>query len=185
MDEDVLRNWKTSVVERLRLRPGEAVLDVSCGTGTDLITMSEMTGGEGLLAGVDLSMVMLRVTQRKLDERGVRADLYRANASYLPFEDCTFDSLYHFGGLNTFGDKHRAIKEMFRTTKDDARMVIADEGLAPGLEETEFGRHLLSNNTLFAMKPPLNGFLQDGLLALKLEWVMKGSCHVIETTKST
>lgn len=129
-------------------------------------------------------MEMLRVARRKLDELGVRADLYRANASYLPFEDHTFDSLYHFGGLNTFGDKPRAIMEMFRTTKGDARMVIADEGLAPGLEETEFGRHMLSNNTLFAMKPPLNDFLQDGLLALKLEWVMKGSCYVIEITKS-
>jgi ubiquinone/menaquinone biosynthesis C-methylase UbiE len=185
VDEDVLRNCKTSVLERLRLRPEDAILDVSCGTGTDLIAISGMMCGEGLLVGVDLSTAMLRVARRKLDERGVRADLYRANASYLPFDDRTFDSLYHFGGLNTFGDKLRAIREMFRTTMDEARMVIADEGLAPGLEETEFGRHLLSNNKLFAMKPPLNGFLQDGLRALKLEWVMKGSCYVIEITKST
>jgi len=185
VDEDILLNCKTSVVERLRLRPGEAALDVSCGTGTDHIAMSGMMGGKGLLAGVDLSMAMLRVARKKLEERGVRADLYRANASYLPFDDRTFDSLYHFGGLNTFGDKPRAIRETFRTTKDDARMVISDEGLAPGLEETEFGRHLLSNNTLFSMKPPMNGFLQDGLLALKLEWVMKGSCYVIEITKSS
>jgi len=184
VDEDVLRNRKISIVERLRLKPGEASLDVSCGTGTDLITMSGMTGGEGLLAGVDLSMAMLRVARRKLDERGVRADLYRANASYLPFEDRTFDSLYHFGGINTFGDKPRAIREMFRTAKDEARMVIADEGLAPGLEETEFGRHLLSKNKLFAMKPPLNDFLQNGLGSMKLEWVVKGSCYVIEITKS-
>jgi ubiquinone/menaquinone biosynthesis C-methylase UbiE/uncharacterized protein YbaR (Trm112 family) len=185
VDEGVLRNWKTSIVERLRLRPGEAALDVSCGTGTDLITMSGMIGDEGLRVGVDLSTEMLRIARRKLDERGVKAEFYRANASYLPFEDRTFDSLHHFGGLNTFGDKPRAIREMFRTTKDDARMVISDEGLAPDLEETEFGRHLLSNNTLFAMKPPLNDFLQDGLVALKLEWVMKGSCYVIEITKSS
>lgn len=52
VDEDILRNWKTSVVERLRLRPGKVVLDVSCGTGADLIAMSGMMGGEGLIVGV-------------------------------------------------------------------------------------------------------------------------------------
>jgi ubiquinone/menaquinone biosynthesis C-methylase UbiE len=181
---EVLWNLKREVVDRLRLGCSDAVLDVSCGTGTDLVAMSKKIGRDGLLVGIDLSGAMLRVARRKLKARGAMADLYRANASYLPFRASTFDALYHLDGLNTFGDKERAIREMFRTTKDEARMVIAGEGLAPGLKETEFGRHLLSNNKLFAMKPPLNGFLQDGLRAMKLAWAMKGSCYVIEITKS-
>lgn len=53
------------------------------------------------------------------------------NASYLPFPDGFFDAAYHFGGLNLFTDKKRALAEMTRVVKRGGKVVAADEGLAP------------------------------------------------------
>lgn len=73
---------------------------------------------------------------------------------------------------------------MFRTTRDMAKLVIADEGLAPGKEINEFGKELLKQNTLFASRPPINELLIDGLKSIKLEWMMKDALYVIEIEKS-
>ena len=107
VEEEALWELKSSIVNRLQLKGGEAVLDVSCGTGTDLVQMGGKIGDNGLLVGLDLSWGVLRVAQKKLYEKGVNAELYRGNAAYLPFKDKTFDALLHFGGLNTFGEKER------------------------------------------------------------------------------
>jgi ubiquinone/menaquinone biosynthesis C-methylase UbiE len=45
----------------------------------------------------------------------------------LPFCNDTFDAVLHFGGINFFNDKERAIAEMIRVAKPGATIVIGDE----------------------------------------------------------
>src|SRR5207248_903583 len=55
-------------VDRLKLQPGNRVLDVGCGTGRNFLFLREAVGPEGRVYGVDFSAGMLREA-RKLCRR--------------------------------------------------------------------------------------------------------------------
>ncbi|HMC68599.1 MAG TPA: methyltransferase domain-containing protein, partial [Mycobacteriales bacterium] len=42
-----------------RLAPGERVLDLGCGAGTDSLVAAEMVGGHGHVTGIDMTSAML------------------------------------------------------------------------------------------------------------------------------
>jgi ubiquinone/menaquinone biosynthesis C-methylase UbiE len=50
--------WRPGVVRRLRLRPGDHVLDVGCGTGANLPHLVAALGANGHVTGIDLSEAM-------------------------------------------------------------------------------------------------------------------------------
>jgi ubiquinone/menaquinone biosynthesis C-methylase UbiE len=54
-------------------------------------------------------------------------DLFLGNGEQLPFQDESFDSIFHVGGINFFSDKQAAIDEMIRVARPGARILIADE----------------------------------------------------------
>ena len=57
----------------LALRPGEAVLDVACGTGLSFALLEEAIGPDGRLVGVELSPEMAALGQARIDRaEGVR-----------------------------------------------------------------------------------------------------------------
>jgi arsenite methyltransferase len=43
-----------------RVEPGQVVLDLGCGAGTDLLIAAQMSGGEGRAIGVDMTAAMLK-----------------------------------------------------------------------------------------------------------------------------
>ncbi len=57
-------------IERLRLRPGQVVLDVGCGSGVSLALLRERVGSEGTVFGFDQSPEMLALARKKCLEKG-------------------------------------------------------------------------------------------------------------------
>jgi len=181
--------WEPRARERDLIRPldleaGDRALEVSCGTGSNLPPIAERIGREGGLFALDMSPGMLAVGRAKLKKKGIDSEFVLGNAAYLPFEDALFDSVLHFGGINTFGEKQRAIAEMIRVAKPRAKIVIGDEGLAPGKERTRFGRWLLRKNRLFANRPPIE-LVPAGLEGLNLRWIWRGLFYLIEFEKAS
>jgi ubiquinone/menaquinone biosynthesis C-methylase UbiE/uncharacterized protein YbaR (Trm112 family) len=170
--------------KRLELKPSHRVLEVGTGTGSNLISIAKYLGPQGTISGLDLSPAMLQVAREKLIRHSIVADLVVGNAAYLPYKSDTFDAVLHFGGINTFGDKQRAILEMLRVAKPGAKFVLGDEGLAPGKESTWLGRWLLKQNTLFANKPPIELIPQRQIKGFKLEWIWHGTFYVLEFRKA-
>jgi ubiquinone/menaquinone biosynthesis C-methylase UbiE len=144
------------LINRLELEKNASVLETGAGTGSNLPIIADQIGKEGQLDGSDISSGILKVARRKMKAKGIRVELIQANASYLPYRMATFDAVLHVGGLNVFADKKRAIEEMHRVAKPGAKIVICDEGLAPGKEKTWLGRRILKRDKegLFTMKPP-------------------------------
>jgi ubiquinone/menaquinone biosynthesis C-methylase UbiE len=120
MDGDA---YVRSYMDPLEVKAGDSVLETSVGTG---LNFKYLPPGVSL-TGIDLSPEMLANCQAKLRRRGLQGDLFLGNAECLPFADCSFDVVFHVGGINFFNDRARAIREMIRVAKPGSRILIADE----------------------------------------------------------
>lgn len=173
-DENAVRS---SMVDLLELKKGARVLDIGCGTGKDSEHILERIGDAGELWAIELSLGMLRLARERVGRR--ETTFLLANASYLPFPDRTFDAVFHFGGLNTFGDIPRALEEMTRVARISAKVVVGDEGVPPWLREHPFGRILINANPLYRHEPPLAA-LPTGARAVCLRWILGNAFYLID-----
>jgi len=157
-------------MKRLQVGRGAHVLDISTGTGRNLPFIIRQVGFEGRITAMDISRGMLAYAKAKAERKGwSNVEFQRANASRLPYKDNTFDAVMHVGGINTFGEKKRALHEMVRVAKPKAKILVVDEGLAPGKEKTAFGRFLLRTNALYWHKPPVK-LLPKNADNLMVDW---------------
>ncbi|MEW6717039.1 MAG: methyltransferase domain-containing protein [Chloroflexota bacterium] len=110
-----------------RLDPqGGRVLEVSIGPGVNLPYLVRRTDVGGVY-GLDISLGQLQRCQASTRRKGWNVDLFLGNGEQLPFQDETFDSVFHIGGINFFNDKRAVIEEMIRVAKRGTRILIADE----------------------------------------------------------
>jgi ubiquinone/menaquinone biosynthesis C-methylase UbiE len=130
---------KGRALEQLDLRLGLRVLEVGVGTGRDHARMVAQVGGgddsRGLVVGIDLSPVMLRVTQTR-----ARSPLCLADARQLPFADASFDRLFcaYVLDLLPARDLTIVLREFRRVLKPDGRAALVS--LTEGVT---FGSHLV------------------------------------------
>ncbi len=104
------------------------VLETSIGTGKQIENLLEQ-GKKANFYGMDISYGMLRGCWRNALKLGLGLKLVQANAEAVPFRDKTFDVVFHFGGINFFNDKKKAIEEMVRVARPGAKIYIADESI--------------------------------------------------------
>ena len=108
-------------------REGMKVLEVGCGTGTNLL-LYENAGCD--VFGIDLSPAMLEVARSKLSER---ADLRMADAAEMPYADDSFDIVTAFLTLHEMPTATRAavMAEMVRVVDRDGRLLLIDYRSGP------------------------------------------------------
>jgi ubiquinone/menaquinone biosynthesis C-methylase UbiE len=176
VDEDKARQ---EFARRLKIKPGDRVLELACGTGRDSVYIANELDESGRLYLQDISRSMLLHCVKKLSGVKVPLEFSTGNACYLPFPDGYFDAVYSFGGLGVFGDIKRSLKEIARVSKVGARVVVGDESLAPWLYETEYARILLNNNLLFKSVLPLADLPVEAR-NVSLQWVVGGVYYLIE-----
>ena len=116
---------RREVLDRLAPKRGR-VLEVSIGPGVNLPYLMD-TPGEGEIYGLDISVGQLRRCRSLCRKRNWSVDLFLGNAEELPFEDESFATVFHIGGINFFNDKKKAIEEMIRVAQPAAKIVIVDE----------------------------------------------------------
>jgi ubiquinone/menaquinone biosynthesis C-methylase UbiE len=101
---------------------GMKVLEVGCGTGTNL----ELFADAGCqVAGVDLSPSMIDLAKKKLDDR---ADLRLGDASEMPFADGSFDLVLSFLTLHEMPPAVRSpvMQEMARVAGTEGKLLLID-----------------------------------------------------------
>lgn len=133
---------RAEYLERLELVPGAKILDVGVGTGTELSYLWLKTINAQMF-GLDLSIEMLRQCQRKLGKMNAQAELFLGFAERLPFQDNTFDVVFHAGSINEFKDQRAALEEIIRVAKPGTRIVIVDEWLTAENLKQPIGQRLL------------------------------------------
>jgi ubiquinone/menaquinone biosynthesis C-methylase UbiE len=117
---------KRLMLERIALTPGEAVLEVGCGPGTDVFDMVELVGPAGRLVGLDASQVMIAEARRRAAEHHLPITFEVGEVHALPFPDGTFDVCRASRLLEHLPDAARALTEMVRVTRRGGRIVVFD-----------------------------------------------------------
>jgi SAM-dependent methyltransferase len=126
----------SEILETLRLRGDEQVLDVGCGRGA-VLTMVAGRLPRGRATGLDIwsrsdqSGNAIEVTQRNLDLEGVaaRCELKTADMREMPFEGASFDIVVSSIAIHNIVDaagRSRALAEIARVLKPGGRFAIAD-----------------------------------------------------------
>src|SRR5579872_5333462 len=120
-----LRPVQDLLLETASLRPGEAVLDVACGTGLVSFRALEQIGN-GTLLGVDISEKMIALAADLASRKGeTRARFERMDAEELLITDRSFDVAICALGLMYMPAPLKALEEMRRVLKPGGRVVAA------------------------------------------------------------
>jgi len=102
-------------------------LDIGCGTG-DLAIAVLHKDPSARLTGIDLSMPMIEIAQRKTRSLGVqdRAIYQTGDATALVFGDLSFDGIVSAFCLRNIDDRAKAFREMRRVLRPGGAIVILE-----------------------------------------------------------
>jgi len=112
---------KKLVFSMLKLKPGERVLDVGCGTGNYTIELARQ-GAD--VIGIDNSEDMLAWARQKVKGERLKVDFQVADAAHLPFSNSSLDIVISNGLLCFLKEPERALIEMHRVLKPRGRLVV-------------------------------------------------------------
>src|SRR6266567_8549989 len=97
-----------------RLAPGERVLDLGSGAGTDSLVAAQMVGESGSVTGVDMTPEMLSKARSAAAEMGAtNVQFVESEAEQLPFADSSFDVVISNGVIDLIPDKDAVFAEIF------------------------------------------------------------------------
>jgi ubiquinone/menaquinone biosynthesis C-methylase UbiE len=117
---------KPIIIDGLRLRGGERVLDVGCGMGADVFDLAARVGPNGHVTGVDLSESLIDEARRQAEGRDLPVSFEVGNVEELRFDDGTFDAVRTERLLMHVPDADRGFAEMVRVLKPGGRLSVFD-----------------------------------------------------------
>jgi SAM-dependent methyltransferase len=110
-----------------RLTPGERVLDLGSGAGTDSLVAAQMVGEQGHVTGIDMTQEMLAKARAAAAEMGAtNVEFVEGEAEQLPFHDGSFDVVISNGVIDLVPDKDAVFSEFFRVLAPGGRIQVAD-----------------------------------------------------------
>ena len=124
------RRVKTDLLTHANLKPGDAVLDLGCGSGT--LALMAVQAVPGLrLTEVDGDPAMLAHARRKVERFGAAISFDHALALGLPYVDATFEVVLSslFFHLDRAA-KRAVLREALRVLKPNGALYVADWGRA-------------------------------------------------------
>ena len=127
MSAGLHHSWRKRAVDRAELSPGDAVLDVCCGTGDLAFELGRRVSPHGSVTGCDFSEPMLDLAREKAAQRGITGVRFEwADALQLPYDSGRFDAVTVGFGIRNFADHDRGLREMTRVLRPGGRLVVLE-----------------------------------------------------------
>ncbi len=98
------KKYRNAALKAFQVKEGENVLEIGFGTGKCIEQIARMVGDSGKVYGIDISAGMLKVTSKRVKKAGLesRVDLYRGDATRMPYGDSKFDAVFMSFTLELF-----------------------------------------------------------------------------------
>lgn len=124
----VNRSNSRMIIEMAKVKLGDQVLDVGCGSGNLTLTAKRYVGASGSVFGIDASPEMIEVARRKAQRSGATAVFEVGLIENITYPDATFDVVVSRLVMHHLPDdlKRRGIAEIFRVLKPGGLLFLAD-----------------------------------------------------------
>jgi ubiquinone/menaquinone biosynthesis C-methylase UbiE len=118
--------WARKLLDEVRLKSGEIVLDIATGPGTVARLAASKIGPQRHVFAIDLSKPMLDVARAKpVQARAARIAYLQSAAAPLPGSSDIFDAVFCHQGMQFFPNRLAALREMRRVLKPNGRAAVA------------------------------------------------------------
>ena len=152
--ESQMMDFKQKSYACMNIQPGDSILDVGCGPGSDTIHLAPLVGAAGEIIGVDYDPAMVTQANRRALGAGLEGLVkhQQGEATSLPFPDARFHACRSERLFQHLLFPEQALFEMARITKPGRRVVVLDTdwgtlSIHTSLPEIERRLIQLSNET--------------------------------------
>lgn len=123
---DALKNMNRVLADRVRIQPGERVLDAGCGVGGSSLWLATERGAE--VVGITLAARQAAMARDNAIRRGVtdRVQFEVADFTATPFPDASFDVVWAVESMCHAPRKAAFYREAARLLRPGGRVVVAD-----------------------------------------------------------
>lgn len=176
--------YRADLLDLAEVAPGEHVLDVGCGTGTQAIAAHARVQPGGSVAGVDISEKMFAAARRKARRAGVDIAFQHADAALLPFADDRFDVVTITTVMHMVPESRRrkSLSEASRVLRRRGRLLLIDYADDPRKRKGVIAKHGAHGRfNLHDLREPLSeaGFRE--ITGGPLDWL---DLHFLRATKT-
>jgi ubiquinone/menaquinone biosynthesis C-methylase UbiE len=122
------RSNSRMVIEMAKIKAGDKVLDVGCGTGNLTLTAKNTAGASGAVYGIDSSPEMIEVARKKAKRSGSETIFEVGLIEKLTYPEATFDVVISRLVIHHLPDdlKRQGFAEILRVLKPGGLFFLAD-----------------------------------------------------------
>jgi ubiquinone/menaquinone biosynthesis C-methylase UbiE len=138
------KKLRQTTINLSRLKPGDKVLEIGCGTGTLTMAAKARVGPFGEAAGIDIAPEMVAVASRKAARKGVDISFREGSIAGIPYPDNHFDAVMCSFMIFHMPEevREKGFTEIYRVLKPGGHLFILDtepvDRLVPVLQKKSF-----------------------------------------------